>query len=222
MTGFTTALKAELNAHTNAENAVPMSKYMKDLFPFMGIKSTLRKTIFKNVLNAYKTEAATHYREIAKALYNNPEREYHYCAIDLLTKYWPKHFVKQDITLIEYLLTTKSWWDSVDLLAKYILGGYLKQFPEETDAVISRFIKSDNMWLNRSAIIFQLGYKKNTDAVLLFSVCEHFNTSKEFFIRKAIGWALREYAKSYPNAVREFVTQTTLSLLSSKEALKNI
>lgn len=151
-----------------------------------------------------------------------PEREYQYCAVDMLVKHWPKHFVQQDIELIEYFIVTKSWWDSVDPLAKYVLGGYLKQFPDETDQVVERFAKSGNMWMNRSAILFQLGYKKETDAALLFSLCDNFSYSKEFFIQKAIGWALREYAKTNANTVREFVNTANLKPLSVREALKNI
>nr|WP_322626257.1 DNA alkylation repair protein [uncultured Flavobacterium sp.] len=219
---FTSSLIQKLQGNASAANALPMAKYMKDLFPFFGIKSEARKTIYKETAALHKNEIKTDYREIAKHLFELPEREYQYCAIDLLVKQWPKHFELKDIELIEYFLTTKSWWDSVDPLAKYILGGYLKQFPDETESVIERFAGSDNMWLNRSAIIYQLGYKKDTDVARLFSVCEHFNTSREFFIQKAIGWALREYAKTSPEAVKEFVTHTNLKPLSVREALKNI
>jgi 3-methyladenine DNA glycosylase AlkD len=219
---FISSLIHKLQANASTENAVPMAKYMKDLFPFLGIKSEARKTIYKETVALYKDEIKTDYRKIAKRLLELPEREYHYCTIDMLVKHWPKHFEPDDIELIEYFLTTKSWWDSVDPLAKYILGGYLKQFPNKTESVIGKFVGSDNMWLNRSAIIYQLGYKKDTDVARLFSVCEHFNTSREFFIQKAIGWALREYAKTSPEAVREFVTHTKLKPLSVREALKNI
>lgn len=219
---FVSLLTQELQVNASEENAVPMASYMKDLFPFHGVKSEPRKTIHKEVTSQHKDEVKTNYKEIAKLLFQFPEREYQYCAIDLLIKHWPKHFVQNDITLIEYFISTKSWWDSVDPLAKYILGGYLKQFPDETEWVIEKFAHSDNMWLNRSAIIYQLGYKKDTDAARLFGVCKHFNTSKEFFIQKAIGWALREYAKTNPEDVKEFVIQANLKRLSVREALKNI
>lgn len=219
---FTNALTQKLREHASAENALPMAKYMKDLFPFHGIKSEPRKAILKETVALHKDEVKASFRHIAKQLYELPEREYQYCAIDLLIKEWPKHFVISDISLIEYFLSTKSWWDSVDPLAKYILGGYLKQFPDETETVIEKFAGSDNMWLNRSAIIYQLGYKKDTDAARLFGLCEHFNTSKEFFIQKAIGWALREYGKTNPEAVKTFVAQATLKPLSVREALKNL
>lgn len=219
---FTSALTQKFREHASAENAVPMAKYMKDLFPFHGIKSEPRKAILKETVAPHKDEVKANFRHIAKHLYELPEREYQYCAIDLLIKEWPKHFALGDISLIEHFLSTKSWWDSVDPLAKYILGGYLKQFPDETETVIENFAGSKNLWLNRSAIIYQLGYKKDTDAARLFVLCEHFNTSKEFFIQKAIGWALREYGKTNPEAVKAFVTQAILKPLSVREALKNL
>jgi 3-methyladenine DNA glycosylase AlkD len=219
---FTSALTQKFREHASAENAEPMAKYMKDLFPFHGIKSEPRKAILKETVALHKDEVKANFRHIAKQLYELPEREYHYCATDLLIKEWPKHFAVGDISLIEHFLSTKSWWDSVDPLAKYILGGYLKQFPDETETVIENFAGSENMWLNRSAIIYQLGYKKDTDAARLFGLCEHFNTSKEFFIQKAIGWALREYGKTNPEAVKAFVKQAILKPLSVREALKNL
>ena len=136
----------------------------------------------------------------------------------------PKSTQKQKpaIKLIEKLILNNSWWDSVDTIAKYILGEYLLEFPLETKKVIERFSNSENMWLNRSAILFQLGYKQKTNADFLFSECLKQSHSNEFFIKKAIGWALREYAKSNPEAVKEFVKTSNLKPLSTKEALKNM
>jgi 3-methyladenine DNA glycosylase AlkD len=146
----------------------------------------------------------------------------HYCAIEILIKNLKNNYIKDDIQLIEKLITTNSWWDSVDFLAKYLLGNYLLQFPEETDSVILKLSSSENMWLNRSAILFQLGYKEKTNFDVLKLVCEKHKMSTEFFIQKAIGWALREYAKTDPQAVRDFVSSSNLKKLSEKEALKNM
>ncbi|MNF47972.1 DNA alkylation repair enzyme [compost metagenome] len=120
------------------------------------------------------------------------------------------------------MIITNSWWDSVDTIAKYILGEYLLEFPLETDSIIGRFSNSENMWLKRSAILFQLGYKEKTNFELLKAICEKHKSSTEFFIQKAIGWALREYGKTNPEAVREFVHNSDFKPLSKKEALKNI
>ena len=124
--------------------------------------------------------------------------------------------------LIEKLIVTNSWWDSVDTISKFILGQYLKEFPEETTKVVRRFSNSKNMWLNRSILLFQLGYKDKTNAEILFSECKKHSHSKAFFIQKAIGWALREYGKTNPELVKTFVNSTDLKPLSKKEALKNL
>lgn len=219
---FILDLQRSFNQNKSAENAVAMEAYMKNLFPFMGIKAELRRNLMKEAQAANKDELKNHARDIALKLYELPEREYHHTAVDILVKQLPKKFVPEDIALIEHLLTTNSWWDSVDALAKYLLGGYLRQFPEQTKSVIDRFSDSENMWLNRSAIIFQLDYKKETNAQLLFAQCIKHRESKEFFIQKAIGWALREYGKTNPAVVREFVAGAGLKPLSIREALKNL
>ena len=142
--------------------------------------------------------------------------------IEILIKELKGNYKKDDIQLIEKLIGNNSWWDSVDTIAKYILGEYLLEFQSETKKVMERFSNSENMWLNRSAILFQLGYKQKTKAAFLFSECIKQAHSKEFFIQKAIGWALREYAKINPEEVKDFVLNSDLKPLSTKEALKNI
>jgi 3-methyladenine DNA glycosylase AlkD len=121
---------------------------------------------------------------------------------------------------LKTLLLQTLWWDTVDFIAKYLVGGYLEQFPEETLKVIEHFSNAENMWLNRSAIIFQLSYKENTNFDLLKSECEKHKHSKEFFIQKAIGWALRDYSRFNPNGVKQYVQSTNLKPLSQKEALR--
>lgn len=222
MSAFINALEEAYTTNASADNAAAMAKYMKGNFAFLGLKTDLRRTLHKQVAEGHNQEVKDNARDIAKALYTKPQREYHYSAIEILIKQLKKKFHKEDIALIEYLLVTNSWWDSVDTISKYLVGGYLEQYPEETAKTISRFSASDNMWLNRAALLFQLGYKKNTDEKLLFRECEKHSRSKEFFIQKAIGWALREYAKTTPDAVKCFVASTPLKPLSTREALKNL
>ena len=219
---FITELETEYNKKRKIENAIPMAKYMKNLFSFYGIKAEQRRAIFKEVCKANKNELSHNFREIAWELFNKEFRELQYCGIEILIKYFKNNYQREDIKLIEKLLVTNSWWDSVDTIAKYILGEYLCEFPEETEKVIERFSNSKNMWLNRSAIIFQLGYKKNTNYELLFSECEKHSKSKEFFIQKAIGWALREYGSTNPSLVINFVNASQLKPLSKKEALRKL
>ena len=219
---FIDELRTQYEAAANAADAANMEKYMKDNFLFTGLKTPLRRSIQKEVLFAHKAEVNENARQIARQLYSLPQREYHYSAIEIITRELKGKYVAGDIELIEYLITTHSWWDTVDTIAKYILGNFLRQLPEETPDVIKRFSASANMWLNRSAILFQLDYKKDTNSQLLFSECLKHKDSKQFFIQKAIGWALREYGKSDPDAVRNFVTDAGLKPLSTREALKNL
>ena len=219
---FITELENTFAENAKAENALPMAKYMKNLFPFFGIKTDKRRAIFKSLCKKHQTEINSNVRAIGWELFLKKERELQYCGIEILLKNLKNNYQVEDIIWIEQLLTTNSWWDSVDTISKFILGDYLQQFSNEIPTVIKRFSTAENMWLNRSVILFQLGYKSKTDFKLLQSLCIQHSHSNEFFIRKAIGWALREYAKTDPEAVREFVLQSNLKPLSKKEALKNI
>lgn len=219
---FITTLETAFQNNRSRELAVPMENYMKNHFPFYGIKTDKRRLIFKAIWQEHQDEVKQNGREIALQLFAFKEREMHYCGIEILIENLKKNYQIEDIELIEKILTTNSWWDSVDTIAKYILGEYLIEFPNETKKVIQRFSDSDDMWLNRSAILFQLSYKQKTNADFLFRECIKHAHSKEFFIQKAIGWALREFGRFYPNEVKEFVKQNTLKPLSKKEALKNI
>lgn len=220
--GFVGELEKVFRQNADAALAQPMEAYMKNNFPFLGLKTAPRRELLKEVWHLHKEEIKSHPREIAKELFTKKEREFHYCAIEILIKELKKNYLKEDIYLIEKLITTHSWWDSVDTIAKYLLGNYLVKFPEEITKTADDFSASDTMWLNRSAILFQLDYKAHTDADLLFSICEKHKESKEFFIQKAIGWALRDYSRFNPDGVTHFVKNTDLKPLSKREALRNL
>ena len=127
------------------------------------------------------------------------------------------------ITTIEYLIATKSWWDTVDLLAGHAIGSQFKRFPKVKGKYLKKWRKSENIWLRRTTLLFQLGYKKETDFDLLCELVKENLGSDEFFINKAIGWALRQYAHTDPTPVKKFVKATKeLHPLSRREALKNI
>ena len=217
---FCSDLEANFRKVSNRELAIPMENYMKNNFTYFGIKTENRRSIFKSNYELNKLEVKSNFKAIAWELFQMKEREFHQTAIDLLLKEFKKNFVLEDIQLIEKMIITNSWWDSVDTIAKYILGGYLLQFPSETLKVIERFSNSENMWLNRSAILFQLSYKEKTNFEILKSECEKHKDSNEFFIQKAIGWALRDYSRFNPNGVEAYVNSTNLKPLSRKEALR--
>lgn len=219
---FIDQLTALFEANANPEFASGMKAYMRNKFEFFGIKATLRRELLKKALSSHKDHVTQNAREIVKELYQLPQREFHMCAMEIFEKELRKTYKKEDIKYIEQLISTNSWWDSVDFIAKNILGKYLMIYPEETIAVISKFTKSPDLWLNRSTLIFQLGYKTKTNEDILFEQCLNFRHSKEFFIQKAIGWALREYGKTNSENVLKFVNSTQLKPLSRKEAIRNI
>ena len=219
---FIKSLETVFQKNSNPENAFAMTKYMRNHFQFFGIKTDDRRRIFAAIWKENQEKVGENPRAIALELFAKTQRELHYCAIEILIKQLKGNYKKEDIQLIEKLIITNSWWDSVDTIAKNILGQYLLEHPLETKKVITRFSNSENMWLNRSAILFQLGYKEKTNFDLLQFECEKHKNSNEFFIQKAIGWALREYSKTNPEAVKSFVANTNLKALSKKEALKNI
>jgi 3-methyladenine DNA glycosylase AlkD len=170
--GFVHDLETAYTAHASAKNAVTMEKYMKNHFTFYGLKTELRRKLHKAAFEQNNKEVKANARHIALQLYAHNEREYHYSGIEILIKELKNNFTREDIGLIEHLIINNSWWDTVDTIAKYLLGGYLAQFPEERQTVIEKFSASDNLWLNRSALLFQLGYKKETNEKLLFSECK--------------------------------------------------
>lgn len=219
---FINNLIALFDNNANPEYAAQMKAYLRNNFELYGIKTKLRRDLLKEVVSNHKDEVNLNIRSISNELFKSNYRELQHCGVELFEKLLRKKYKKDDIEQIEFFITTNSWWDTVDFIAKQILGAYLKQFPEETATVISKFSASKNMWLNRSAILFQLGYKDQTNEVLFYKLCLQHSHSEEFFIQKAIGWALREYGKTNPESVLTFVRSNSLKSLSEKEAIRNI
>lgn len=207
------------NANENLSG--PMRAYMKNRFDFFGIKSPLRKSISKPIIDILKKDAPLIDRQLVLKLWQQPQRELHYFAIDYLNK-MGKHLVEDDIILLEKLLTENSWWDSVDAIASNICGAWFKKFAHKKDEIIERWNLSENIWLNRSAILFQLKYYKETDTELLLRVIHTHKNSKEFFIQKAIGWSLRQYCRTDSKWVERVLNQTKLRPLSVREASKGL
>ncbi|MBT8253077.1 MAG: DNA alkylation repair protein [Flavobacteriaceae bacterium] len=219
---FYDALALKFQEHANAENAFHMKAYMRNKFEFYGIKAGLRRQLMNGVFSLHNEEVKSTIRKLVYHLYDSAYREMHLCAMELFQRTTKRSMIEEDLEIIEYLIVTNSWWDTVDYIAKQLLGQYLKLFPDKRTSVLSTFSSSPDLWLNRSTILFQLGYKDQTDEKILFKQCSKFKDSKEFFLQKAIGWALREYAKTNPKAVLNFVNSTQLKSLSRREAIRNI
>ena len=129
---FISALQELFESHKNLENAAPMAAYMKYKFPFLGLKSAQRKSLLKKAINTNKDELQHNVTTIAKALFKNAEREYHYCAMELFTRFMKGHYIPSDLETIRFLICTHSHWDTVDFIAKHCLGRFLYELQELT------------------------------------------------------------------------------------------
>lgn len=210
-------LFAELRSEYNPENAGPMSHYMRDLFPFLGIKSPKRKEIAKKYFKMLSIEKTDW--DFVNQCWAMEEREFQYLALDYLS-YFHKCLGKGDLAKLKEISVVKSWWDTIDYINIFI-GEIVSKHPELKDTMIL-WSKDENFWLRRLAIDFQLKFRKKTDTKLLSEIISNNFHSTEFFINKAIGWSLREYSKTDPAWVKDFIAanREKMSPLSVREASK--
>lgn len=222
-------MKQPWNRHTyvqvfeNLRNellAEPMKAYMKHHFPFLGIKSPARTETLRTYFATHESPEKPELLNEVWEIYRLKEREYQYVAIALLVKKL-KTLTIEDLEFLEKLITEKSWWDSVDSIAPTIVGAIVKRDRLNGEKIMLQWSDSDNMWLNRAAILHQLKYKNDTHEGMLAEIILKHVASNEFFIQKAIGWVLREYAKTNPDFVQQFVASNELKPLSKREALKH-
>jgi 3-methyladenine DNA glycosylase AlkD len=218
---YVASLNTLFEQNANPVQAAPMKKYMRDQFEYLGIKSPQFKELMKEFIAVNGLPPIGELAVILRDLWLLPQREFQYAGTSLLgrsEKELPAKFIK----IIEYMIITKSWWDTVDTISGGTLGVHFQRFPAIRNEYVSKWRRSSNFWLRRACILFQLKYKKETDFALLSDlICENLN-SREFFINKAIGWALRQYAYTDPKAVKKFVQSTPLQPLSRREAMKHL
>lgn len=214
-------LQSILSPEANHEKALGAAAYMKNQFTFLGIAMPVRTKICKEYIKQNPFTYNENLNNIVKDLWNLPEREYQYFAIELMA-FYKKVWSEEIIVLFEYCLVHKSWWDTVDFINSDCTGPYFMLYPKNTQHITLRWNNSKNIWLQRSSLLFQKSCKQQTDVDLLSKYILNLSTSKEFFIRKAIGWVLREYANTNPEWVIEFVNTHEMSALSKREALKNV
>ncbi|HRH67376.1 MAG TPA: DNA alkylation repair protein [Bacteroidia bacterium] len=215
-----TEIKQEYKNHRNKENALAMKAYLKGKFSFFGIKKPLRNELLKPFLPALKNIPHSDQEAAVRWLWKQQERELHYLAFEILfrnRKFWNENI----LDLFEEMIITQSWWDTVDYIASTLLGYYFTKWPKRKVGKALQWSKNENLWLNRTAIIFQLKYGEKTDVDLLFKVMIPHLASTEFFHQKAIGWALRQYGYTDLKAVKRFVATHDLKPLSKREALKH-
>jgi 3-methyladenine DNA glycosylase AlkD len=214
-------LREAFEENSNSKAAIWMQNYLKGQFPFYGISSPLREVLLKQFYSKYGYPPLELLTECVQYTWQADQREWQYAGMELAFQFARKPDESQ-LRVAEYMILNKSWWDTVDYIAVKIVGRILSMYPGLIHPYPGRWIDSENIWLKRSALLFQLKYKKATDKDLLFSYILRCNTMREFFIRKAIGWALREYSKTAPTIVLDFVESNELLPLSRKEAMKII
>lgn len=204
------------------ENALQMAAYMKDHFAFFGVKAPDRRLAQKPLIDGLSGATGDELIEFAAACWAEEERETQYVAADALRKYVGA-LQARHLMGIKNLIVTKSWWDTVDSLAVHTVGP-LVAANAELVSVMDEWIDDNDMWLARTAILHQLSYKERTDAGRLFAYADKRASDTEFFIRKALGWAMRQYSRTDPDAVRHYVAanEDRLSGLTKREALKRL
>lgn len=219
---FVKQMKTLFEQNADPTQAPAMKKYMRDQFEYLGIKTPERVALQKEFYAKRGLPEITDLDTILRDLWSLPQREFQYTAVGLLgrlNKQLPPGF----IDTIEYLITTKSWWDTVDSIAGETVGVHFKRYPAVRKKYLARWRKSEDFWLRRTTILFQLDYKEDTNFELLCGLIRENLGSKEFFVNKAVGWALRQYARTDPDAVKKFVKTTKeLHPLSRREAMKHL
>ncbi len=208
--------------HADKEIAKGAKAYLLHQFEFYGIKTPLRRQICKEFYKTHPIENHEELSTLAKDCFVEPQRELHYFAIELLGHH-KKLWNKKTLTLIEWMITHNSWWDSVDSTNTHVISKFFLMYPEYIEQYTGKWNQSTNKWLIRMSILFQLTYKTKTNTLLLTKYIEHIQLHEDFFVRKAIGWALRAYSYTNKKWVAQFVkVHPSLSNLSKREALKKI
>jgi 3-methyladenine DNA glycosylase AlkD len=214
-------LRAAFETESDAAWAVGAAAYMRNQFPFLGVRTPDRRRLAKAALAGLPPLNEPQLADVARVLWQQPEREFQYAGCDLLSTHVGV-MGPEFIDVVHELVVTKAWWDTIDALAAHTAGPLVRHHRELT-AVMDDWVRSDDIWVARTALLHQLTYRADTDSDRLFAYCRLRAADSEFFIRKAIGWALRTYAAREPERVAEFLRDTpSLSPLSIREATKGV
>jgi len=214
---------AALTAVGDPKTAVAMAAYLKTDMAVYGVKRPERRPIERALAAEFPPADADDYRRNVLELWRLEHREEKYLALSYARAF--RQWIEPDqLTLFEQLIREGAWWDLVDETATKLVGPVVLDHHDEVRLLLYRWIDDSDLWIRRSAIICQLGHKIETDPTMLFDFCGRRMHETEFFIRKAIGWALRDYAKTDPESVRSWVADhfDDLSGLSRREALKHL
>lgn len=216
-------VREALSAAADPDRAAGMQAYMKTSMPFYGVQKSRRVPIVRHIVRTWPPADQGEYEGLVLALWGLPHREEKYIALGVARAH-RRFVVPESLPLYRRLIVEGAWWDLVDEIATHLVRHLVVNHPAETWPEVDRWVDAPDMWLRRSALLCQIGAKDATDADRLFDFCRRRMAEREFFIRKAIGWALREYAKTDPEAVAVFVSEhrDEMSGLSYREATKHI
>jgi 3-methyladenine DNA glycosylase AlkD len=216
-------VSAEFRALADPQNAGPMAAYLKTTMPFYGIQKPARVPVYREVRKRFAPSSRREYESGVRALWRLPHREEKYAAIQFARQ--NDAFVGADsLPLYERLVREGAWWDLVDEIATKLVGRALLKQHSEVRPAMRLWINDEDLWIRRTALLSQIGHKRLTDQRQLFGHCRRRAGETEFFIRKAIGWALRDYSYAAPEAVRDFLLshREGLSGLSFREGAKQL
>jgi 3-methyladenine DNA glycosylase AlkD len=226
MVPLVVALRVALRRGADRGRAPEMQAYMKSKMPFWGVASPERRRIQSAVFARHPLGDAPSFERAVTELWDGAShREERYAAIDLLLAPRHRRFLgPKSLPLIEHMIVSGGWWDYVDPLASHALGHLLSQDPDGIRQRLLAWSRSRNIWKRRASILAQLRFRANTDRDLLYACIEPSLGKKEFFLQKAIGWALRQYAWTAPLEVKRYVKKNSarISALSKREAMKNL
>lgn len=220
------ALRRELRAHADPARAAGAQAYMKSEMPYYGLDAKTLRAVCKQVFAAHPLASFDEWRRTVLTLWHEAtRREERYAAIELAgARAYRAHQTLDTLPLYEELIVDGAWWDLVDGVATHRIGDLLRAYPREMKKLLLAWSKCDDIWKRRTAILAQVRFKSATDTRFLYACIEPSLARKEFWLRKAIGWALRSYAWHDPREVARYVkeNEARLSGLSKREALKNV
>ncbi len=220
---ISTELQTEFAKFQNPEVAHGQQAYMKSAMPYWGIKTPERKNICSEIFKKYTPISNNEYKNTVLELFDNASRREEWYASVAFALRFKKYIQFENINLYLYLVTQSQWWDVVDAVASNLIGPAMYNHPH-LEQNLQKWIRDENMWIRRTALLTQLNYKSDTNFGLLTHLILQVSHEKEFFIRKAIGWVLREYSKINPEPVQLFIENNadSLSPLSVREGMKII
>lgn len=206
--------------HGKPEVAQGQMAYMRHQFEYFGLKMAAWTALTKEIIKTEGLPDGAPLQELARLCFADEHREMQYFALECVQRSLKKQ-PPEFIDFLEALIRTKSWWDTVDWIAK-LVGLHFRRYPELIRPVSEGWMASGHLWLQRVCLIFQLTYKDKTDTALLFGYIRQVADSKEFFLQKGAGWALRQYSKTNPEAVRQFLAETKVAPLTRREGSKYV